>query len=56
MYDRTRTYRVGDTIDHPTFGLGSVEAVRESVVIAMFGHCLRRLAHAQETPMRVPQF
>ena len=46
-YDRTRTYRRGQTILHPNFGEGEVTAVIESGKIdVLFADRLRRLIHA----------
>ena len=47
-YDVTRTYRKGQTLMHPTFGLGEVTAVVETQKIdVLFADRLRRLIHAQ---------
>jgi len=46
-YDRSRTYRRGQTIMHPNFGEGEVTAVIESGKIdVLFADRLRRLIHA----------
>ena len=48
-YDWTRTYRKGQTIMHPTFGLGEVTAVIEPQKIdVLFADRLRRLVHARD--------
>jgi DNA-directed RNA polymerase subunit RPC12/RpoP len=48
-YDRTRTYRRGQTMLHPTFGEGEVTAVIESGKIdVLFADRIRRLIHASE--------
>ena len=47
-YDRTRTYRPGQTILHPVYGLGEVTAVIEPQKIdVLFEDRLRRLIHAR---------
>jgi hypothetical protein len=47
-YDRTRTYRAGQSMTHPIFGLGEVTAVLESQKIdVLFPDRLRRLIHAR---------
>lgn len=47
-YDWTRTYRKGQTMMHPTFGLGEVTAVVESQKIdVLFSDRIRRLIHAR---------
>jgi transcription elongation factor Elf1 len=46
-YDWTRTYRKGQTMMHPTFGLGEVTAVIEPQKIdVLFSDRVRRLFHA----------
>ncbi|OLE52408.1 MAG: hypothetical protein AUG51_18065 [Acidobacteria bacterium 13_1_20CM_3_53_8] len=46
-YDRTRTYRTGQTIIHPQFGMGEVTAVIEPRKIdVLFADRLRRLIHS----------
>ena len=46
-YDRTRTYRRGQTMMHPNFGEGEVTAVIETGKIdVLFPDRLRRLIHA----------
>jgi transcription elongation factor Elf1 len=46
-YDRTRAYRRGQTMMHPSFGEGEVTAVIESGKIdVLFADRLRRLIHA----------
>jgi hypothetical protein len=47
-YDWTRTYRKGQTMMHPTFGLGEVMAVIEPQKIdVLFADRVRRLVHAR---------
>ncbi|HEY0079656.1 MAG TPA: hypothetical protein VGB73_13665 [Pyrinomonadaceae bacterium] len=47
-YDRTRTYRIGQALVHPTFGLGEVTAVIEPQKIdVLFSDRMRRLIHAR---------
>ena len=47
-YDRTRTYRAGQSMTHPVFGHGEVTAVIESQKIdVLFADRMRRLVHAQ---------
>ncbi|MCI0392641.1 MAG: hypothetical protein MOB07_28240 [Acidobacteria bacterium] len=47
-YDWTRTYRKGQTMLHPTFGLGEVTAVIEPRKIdVLFSDRVRRLIHAR---------
>jgi hypothetical protein len=47
-YDWTRTYRKGQTMMHPTFGLGEVTAVIEHQKIdVLFSDRVRRLVHAR---------
>jgi hypothetical protein len=46
-YDRTRTYRKGQTLTHPTFGEGEVTAVIEPQKMdVLFADRVRRLIHA----------
>ena len=46
-YDRARTYRTGQSMMHPVFGLGEVTAVIEPQKIdVLFSDRLRRLVHA----------
>jgi DNA-directed RNA polymerase subunit RPC12/RpoP len=46
-YDRTCTYRRGDTMVHPTFGEGEVTAIIEPGKIdVLFADRIRRLIHA----------
>jgi len=46
-YDRARTYRTGQSMMHPVFGLGEVTAVIEPQKIdVLFADRLRRLVHA----------
>jgi len=51
-YDRTRTYRPGQTMAHPTYGDGEVTALIEPHKIdVLFSDRLRRLIHSQvQTP------
>ena len=47
-YDRTRTYRVGQTMTHPTYGPGEVTSVIEPQKIdVLFADRMRRLIHAR---------
>ena len=47
-YDRTRTYRAGQSMTHPVFGQGEVTAVIETQKIdVLFADRLRRLIHAR---------
>jgi hypothetical protein len=47
-YDWTRTYRKGQIMMHPTFGLGEVTAVIEPQKIdVLFSDRVRRLIHAR---------
>ena len=47
-YDRTRTYRAGQTMLHETYGTGEVTALVEPRKIdVLFPDRLRRLVHAQ---------
>ena len=47
-YDRTRTYRAGQTMAHETFGIGEVTKLIEPRKIdVLFQDLLRRLIHAQ---------
>ena len=46
-YDRTRTYRTGDTMLHPTYGIGEVTSLIEPRKIdVLFPDRMRRLIHA----------
>ena len=46
-YDRTRTYRKGQTLSHPTFGEGEVTAIIEPQKMdVLFADRMRRLIHA----------
>lgn len=48
LYDPTRTYRAGQSMSHPVFGLGEVTAVLETQKIdVLFADRLRRLIHAR---------
>ncbi len=48
-YDWTRTYRKGQTMMHPTFGLGEVTAIIEPRKIdVLFSDRIRRLIHSRE--------
>lgn len=47
-YDRLRTYRAGQTMLHPIYGLGEVMAVIEPQKIdVLFSDRMRRLIHAR---------
>ena len=47
-YDRTRTYRVGQSMTHPVFGHGEVTALVEPQKIdVLFPDRMRRLIHAR---------
>ncbi|MEP7271763.1 MAG: hypothetical protein ABI882_09670 [Acidobacteriota bacterium] len=47
-YDSSRTYRKGQTMMHPTFGLGEVTAVIEAQKIdVLFSDRIRRLIHGR---------
>jgi hypothetical protein len=47
-YDRTRTYRTGQSMTHPVFGQGEVTALIEPQKIdVLFADRLRRLVHAR---------
>ena len=46
-YDRARTYRTGQSMIHPVFGLGEVTAVIEPQKIdVLFSDRMRRLVHS----------
>jgi len=46
-YDRTRTYRTGQAMMHPTFGLGEVTKVIDPFKIdVLFADRIRRLVHS----------
>ena len=46
-YDRTRTYRKGQTLTHPMFGEGEVTAIIEPQKMdVLFGDRIRRMIHA----------
>ncbi|MDQ3817364.1 MAG: hypothetical protein M3362_06705 [Acidobacteriota bacterium] len=48
LYDRTQTYRKGQTMTHPTYGVGEVTAVIEPQKIdVLFNDRVRRLIHAR---------
>lgn len=48
VYDRTRTYRAGQTMLHPTYGMGEVTAVIEPQKIdVLFSDRMRRLIHSR---------
>ena len=48
LYDRTRTYRTGQTMTHPTYGQGEVTSVIEPQKIdVLFSDRIRRLIHAR---------
>ena len=47
-YDRTRAYRKGQTLIHPTFGEGEVTAIIEPQKMdVLFADRIRRMIHAQ---------
>jgi hypothetical protein len=47
-YDRTRAYRKGQTLIHPTFGEGEVTAIVEPQKMdVLFVDRIRRMIHAQ---------
>ena len=47
-YDRTRTYRTGQTMTHPTYGQGEVTSLIEPQKIdVLFADRMRRLIHAR---------
>ena len=47
-YDRTRTYRAGQTMMHTTYGMGEVTALIEPLKIdVLFPDRVRRLIHAR---------
>jgi DNA-directed RNA polymerase subunit RPC12/RpoP len=47
-YDRTRVYRKGQVLMHPTFGEGEVTAIIEAQKMdVLFADRLRRMVHAQ---------
>jgi DNA-directed RNA polymerase subunit RPC12/RpoP len=47
-YDRTRAYRKGQTLMHPTFGEGEVTAIVEPQKMdVLFVDRMRRMVHAQ---------
>jgi hypothetical protein len=47
-YDRTRTYRAGQSLTHPVFGVGEVTALIEPQKIdVLFPDRMRRLIHAR---------
>src|SRR5215208_453998 len=47
-YDRTQTYRAGQTITHPNYGQGEVTALIEPQKIdVLFSDRLRRLIHSR---------
>jgi hypothetical protein len=47
-YDRTHTYRKGQTLTHPTYGIGEVTAIIEPQKIdVLFNDRMRRLIHAR---------
>jgi len=48
LYDRTRTYRTGQTMMHPVYGLGEVTSVIEPQKIdVLFSDRVRRLIHSR---------
>ena len=47
-YDRTRTYRAGQSLTHPVFGVGEVTALVEPQKMdVLFPDRMRRLIHAR---------
>lgn len=47
-YDRTHTYRAGQTMTHPNYGQGEVTSVVEPRMIdVLFADRMRRLIHAR---------
>ena len=47
-YEQTKTYRTGQTILHPSFGLGEVTAIVEPQKIdVLFADRMRRLVHSR---------
>lgn len=47
-YDRTHTYRAGQSLTHPVFGIGEVTALVEPQKIdVLFPDRMRRLIHAR---------
>ena len=47
-YDRTRTYRAGQSLTHPIFGIGEVTALVEPQKIdVLFTDRMRRLIHSR---------
>ena len=47
-YDRTRTYRAGQSLTHPIFGVGEVTALVEPQKIdVLFTDRMRRLIHSR---------
>ena len=46
-YDRTRTYRKGQTLNHDVFGRGEVTAVESGKMDVLFGDRSRRMLHSQ---------
>ncbi|SRR6266542_3452614 len=52
-YDRTHTYRAGQTLMHTAFGMGEVTALIEPQKIdVLFADRVRRLIHARVQPNR----
>jgi hypothetical protein len=48
LYDRTRTYKAGQTVMHPVYGHGEITALIEPEKIdVLFADRLRRLIHAR---------
>jgi hypothetical protein len=48
-YDRTRTYRAGQSMLHPTFGLGEVTKAESGKIDVLFADRMRRLIHSLPT-------
>lgn len=46
-YDRTRTYRKGQTMTHDKFGRGEVTAVESQKMDVLFGDQTRRMIHGR---------
>ena len=48
MYDQSHTYRIGQTMTHPTYGQGEITSLIEPQKIdVLFPDKLRRLIHAR---------
>jgi hypothetical protein len=44
-YSPRATFEVGQSVEHPTFGVGCVQEVRDGLIVVAFGDAVRRLAH-----------